>query len=200
MGYVIGILINGIIFGFITKYVAESKGYEGGFWWGFWLGLIGLLVVGFRPNVRSNTSYSNYQSVSNSDYDYQSQTSRTVEPIAEKEVKKWTCIKCRTENPEKSKFCCECGEPRHFDWKCGNCGEINEAKVKFCYNCGKEKGILEEIIPETSLDVVDSNDKEAIKTDITDINDFQIRCNNCGAIQRNTRTICFRCGAEFIKD
>jgi len=50
MGYLIGLIIYGVIFGFITSHVAESKGYEGGFAWGFWLGIIGLLVVGFRPN------------------------------------------------------------------------------------------------------------------------------------------------------
>ena len=43
-------VIDGLIFGLITQYLAESKGYDGGFWWGFWLGLISLLVVGFRPN------------------------------------------------------------------------------------------------------------------------------------------------------
>ena len=47
-GYVIG----GLIFGLITQYLSESKGYQGGFWWGFWLGFIGLLVVGFRPDIR----------------------------------------------------------------------------------------------------------------------------------------------------
>lgn len=54
--YVIGYLINGIIFGLITQYVANSKGYDGGFWWGFFLGLIGLLVVGFRPSIEQPAS------------------------------------------------------------------------------------------------------------------------------------------------
>ena len=44
--------IIGLIFGFITLYVSESKGYSGGFAWGFWLGIIGLLVVGFKPNKK----------------------------------------------------------------------------------------------------------------------------------------------------
>ena len=46
----ISYVIMGVIFGFITKYIANSKGYDGGFAWGFWLGIIGILVVGFRPN------------------------------------------------------------------------------------------------------------------------------------------------------
>lgn len=48
--WIIGYLVSCIVFGLITRHVAQSKGYEGGFAWGFWLGLIGLLVVGFRPN------------------------------------------------------------------------------------------------------------------------------------------------------
>lgn len=45
-------LIVGVLFGGITDHVAKSKGYESGFAWGFWLGIIGLLVVGFRPSLK----------------------------------------------------------------------------------------------------------------------------------------------------
>ena len=47
-------IVNGIIFGAITSYVSRVKGYEKGFAWGFWLGLIGLLVVGFRPSLKQD--------------------------------------------------------------------------------------------------------------------------------------------------
>jgi len=42
-------MVNGLVFGALTSYISRMKGYESGFAWGFWLGLIGLLVVGFRP-------------------------------------------------------------------------------------------------------------------------------------------------------
>ena len=192
IGYVIGLLIYMIVFGFITKYVAESKGYEGGFWWGFCLGLIGLLVVGFRPNVKNETSYSSYQSASNNYLGYQTQTSRTVAPAVKKEVKKWTCIKCKADNPQKSKFCCDCGEPRHYEWKCGNCGEINEAKVRFCFNCGKEKSPGEELLPE-----IETEGLTDTATSITEIDDYNIKCNKCGTIQKRDRICCWNCGAAF---
>lgn len=152
-GFFIGFLVNGIIFGLITKYVAESKGYEGGFWWGFFLGLIGLLVVGFRPNKNdTNYSYNSIQSNPVSSYTPISQTSKNdIIKDNKKAEKKWICIECNTENYEKSKFCCNCGEPRHYAWKCSNCGEMNEAKVKFCFNCGKKKEITEEVMPSTNL-------------------------------------------------
>ena len=47
----IAYVFQGIIFGVICSYVASTKGYNGGFAWGFFLGIIGLLVVGFRPNL-----------------------------------------------------------------------------------------------------------------------------------------------------
>ena len=151
MAYLIGYLINGVIFGLITRYIAQSKGYEGGFWWGFFLGLIGVLVVGFRPDISRRNSYSTYNSQGNSyshSYGNQGAVSQQRLPPKEEE-KRWICIKCKAENPEKSKFCCECGEPRHYDWKCGKCGETNKAHVKFCFNCGKEKDASEEIMPDT---------------------------------------------------
>ena len=50
-------LITGVIFGTITKYISGTKGYESGFAWGFWLGLIGLLVVGFRANLNDSNKH-----------------------------------------------------------------------------------------------------------------------------------------------
>lgn len=43
-------LVGGMIFGCAARAIANSKGYDGGFAWGFWLWIIGLLVVGFRPD------------------------------------------------------------------------------------------------------------------------------------------------------
>ena len=45
---ILGWIVYAIIFGVITDHVAASKGYDDGFWWGFFLGIIGLMVVGFR--------------------------------------------------------------------------------------------------------------------------------------------------------
>jgi predicted cobalt transporter CbtA len=51
-----GWLVSSIIFGLITRYVSRCRGYDGGFAWGFFLGIIGLLVVGFKP-VRGNEQH-----------------------------------------------------------------------------------------------------------------------------------------------
>lgn len=44
------ILFPSIIFGCIASYISYTKGYDSGFAWGFFLGVIGLLVVGFRES------------------------------------------------------------------------------------------------------------------------------------------------------
>ena len=195
-----GFLVNGIIFGLITEYVANSKGYEGGFWWGFFLGVIGLLVVGFRPNLQQESHYS-YENTSK--YYFSSPSAideaeivETSKSVPQKD-EKWVCIKCQTSNPEKSKFCCECGEVRHYEWKCTKCGEINEPKVKFCFNCGKEKALEEELIP--SIETIEGND--SILEKYTVINDNEIRCNKCGTVQPAKRLVgvCYKCGTRFSK-
>ena len=48
---VLAFVIQGCIWGVITRYICQMKGHQKGFAWGFWLGLIGLLVVGFLPNL-----------------------------------------------------------------------------------------------------------------------------------------------------
>lgn len=52
--WIVVYIVNGIIFGTLTNYISRIKGYEKGFAWGFWLGLIGLLVVGFRPSLKQD--------------------------------------------------------------------------------------------------------------------------------------------------
>ena len=50
---VIVYIVHGCIFGAIAKHIAGTKGYSDGFVWGFLLGILGLLVVGFRANVNN---------------------------------------------------------------------------------------------------------------------------------------------------
>ena len=44
------------------------------------------------------------------------------------------CPKCQFENPDKAKFCIECGVPMEFI--CPQCSAINPVKGKFCLECG----------------------------------------------------------------
>jgi len=46
------------------------------------------------------------------------------------------CPKCRTENPEGTKFCGECGQK--FEIKCPKCGFSNSPFFKFCGECGHQ--------------------------------------------------------------
>lgn len=50
--YIISAIINGIIFGIITNAIMQKKGYDGGFGWGFWLGVIGLVIVICKDNLK----------------------------------------------------------------------------------------------------------------------------------------------------
>src|SRR5215470_4552311 len=43
------------------------------------------------------------------------------------------CANCGEENPDRAKFCLNCGSPLGL---CPNCGEQNPEKAKFCLNCG----------------------------------------------------------------
>ncbi len=44
------------------------------------------------------------------------------------------CPKCQIDNPDKAKFCIECGAPMEF--LCPQCGVMNPVKGKFCMECG----------------------------------------------------------------
>ena len=44
------------------------------------------------------------------------------------------CAECQTENPDRAKFCIECGNPMEFH--CPECGAKTPAEGKFCMGCG----------------------------------------------------------------
>src|SRR4030095_11777903 len=44
------------------------------------------------------------------------------------------CSNCRSENPEKAKFCIECGAA--LQNRCTSCGFENPPQAKFCAECG----------------------------------------------------------------
>lgn len=51
LAVIYGILLSvNLVFGCIASYISYTKGYDSGFAWGFFLGVIGLLVVGFRES------------------------------------------------------------------------------------------------------------------------------------------------------
>lgn len=131
MAYLIGLIIYGIIFGCITKYVAESKGYEGGFWWGFWLGIIGLLVVGFRPDIRQQQS-----SHTSSELPAWASSSHSSSANASG----WTCI-CGAKNPSSLGYCLACRRDKsegNIPKKiCPHCGAGNKATNTLCFACDK---------------------------------------------------------------
>ena len=131
VGYLIGYIIYGIIFGLITKYVAESKGYYGGFAWGFFLGVIGLLVVGFRPNINDQT-YSSHTSM-------YPEAARQI--AAEASRKTWICS-CGQSNADSLSYCTRCRRSRGEDsYKpkitCPHCGAQNHNSNVTCFACGK---------------------------------------------------------------
>ena len=43
------------ILGVVALSVADSRNMTGGFWWGFFLGVLGIIIVAFRPKDDSNT-------------------------------------------------------------------------------------------------------------------------------------------------
>lgn len=128
IGYLIGWLIYACIFGLITQHVAESKGYTTGFAWGFWLGLIGLLVVGFRPTIQtSNSSYTPLYG-------------GALQPSINSKAK-WTCV-CGATNREGLSYCPVCRRTREEskqkqDVKCPHCGAMNNSSRKVCVLCNE---------------------------------------------------------------
>jgi ribosomal protein L40E len=44
------------------------------------------------------------------------------------------CPKCTAENPDRARFCLECGAP--FGLRCTACGAELPSKARFCLECG----------------------------------------------------------------
>lgn len=121
---ILGYLINGVIFGFITKNVADSKGLEHGFAWGFWFGLVGLLVVGFKPMV-------------------------TSPPQRQDEFTK-ECPHCGAPNKSFAADCSSCGQSLktvHLV-RCNYCGRMNAGSNGKCFACGNMMGVSDKAMKE----------------------------------------------------
>lgn len=58
------------------------------------------------------------------------------------------CTKCEFDNPDKAKFCIECGAPIEFH--CPQCGAITPVTGKFCMECGHN---LSKLAQKPSLNV-----------------------------------------------
>ena len=138
MVILIAYLISGVIFGCITRYVATSKGYDSGFAWGFFLGLIGLLVVGFRPNI-SETSYAGRSSGAMEGY-RMSSSSQMESYTHTPDRTPWHCV-CGTENAGSLDYCLNCRRTREEGTmkkvNCPHCGASNKEANEMCFACGK---------------------------------------------------------------
>lgn len=119
-------LIDGVIFGCIARHVAESRGYDDGFVWGFFLGLIGLLVVGFRPEQRSEAPVAH----------------KPMYPNAQpKPREQWECT-CGARNPVTMDYCLSCRRDRRSivpvrRMPCPHCGAQNRETNATCFACGR---------------------------------------------------------------
>ncbi len=59
------------------------------------------------------------------------------------------CPKCKSDNPEGSKFCVECGN--NIEIICPNCGSVNSPRFKFCNECGQKLSLPTEASPPKDL-------------------------------------------------
>lgn len=144
VGIMLVYAIQGIIFGAITRYVAQSKGYDGGFWWGFFLGIIGLLVVGFRPNQTTQPA-----AVTNSAY-WDNLQGNGNPPDTRHAM--WRCV-CGTENPVTLSYCTRCRRTRKeadtgTREKCPHCGAMNRSNNDTCFACGKPIHAEKQLVPQ----------------------------------------------------
>lgn len=149
MALIITYLITGIIFGFITRHVAQSKGYDGGFWWGFWLGIIGLLVVGFRPNIVTSIPQQS---------EYKPMYGGALQPEPKNT---WTCT-CGTKNSYRLDYCPICQKTRESavkpDIECPHCGAKNNASRSNCVLCDRPLDGKEAIVHNVSSGTETSED------------------------------------------
>ena len=152
IGYLIAYVISGVIFGFITQYIANSKGYDGGFAWGFWLGIIGVLVVGFRPNQ--------YEAQTISTNQLSGRPTTVSSGYAPNAPKGWQCV-CGSRNPSSVDYCMSCHRSKEEVTEervnCPHCGAKNKISNETCFACGKsmkEENKPENIISEGKEDYV----------------------------------------------
>lgn len=119
-------LVQAVIMGFVALHISESKGYEGGFAWGFWLGIVGVLVVGFRPTLQAQTYSEHYGSLSNAS--------------ANADSSMWDCI-CGATNSGALDYCTSCrrsrSEAERGKIRCPHCGAVNSELSETCFACNR---------------------------------------------------------------
>lgn len=119
-------LVQAVIMGFVALHISESKGYEGGFAWGFWLGIVGVLVVGFRPTLQAQTYSEHCGSLSNAGANAGSAM--------------WECI-CGATNSGSLDYCTSCRRSRSEaecgKIRCPHCGAVNSVTSEVCFACNK---------------------------------------------------------------
>lgn len=128
--YIFVYIIQGCIFGAIARYISSNKGYDGGFAWGFFLGIIGLLVVGLRPDNVSRTGISTREMYP--------ETNNTGIPANST----WTCY-CGQENSYKLDYCLRCHRTKDEALAytsankiaCPHCGAMNAKGNLRCFAC-----------------------------------------------------------------
>ncbi len=103
MTYLVIYLGCGLVFGCITQAMSEEKGYETGFAWGFWLGIIGIIVVACKPDMRLLHSYADYNK--NSYLSDAAEEKRKQETISSGG---WICQQCGRTNQSHTGTCA-CG-------------------------------------------------------------------------------------------
>ena len=171
MEYIIGMLISGVICGFVTKYIANSKGYEGGFAWGFWLGIIGILVVGFRPN-QEQPQVAYHSRYGSSDYRMSSSSENNSYRPRSVANKGWTCT-CGSHNPSSMDYCMSCRKTREEATEekieCKHCGANNKKSNIICFACGKPVDGSEPVIEKNKDEEVVAKEKITEPTDYTEI-------------------------------
>ncbi len=184
-------ILDGVIFGLITQYVSTKKGYESGFAWGFFFGLIGLLVVGFRPSIEQRTTDDTPIYGHTDDNLHISATIDMNEGI-------WLCG-CGAKNKKEALFCKNCGNQRivKSEWKCLSCGKQNEDDAKFCVFCGEGKK-EQNIELNTTPQKTESDKAYKIQYCVEKNGKKQIKCSVCDKIQDSERNVCWKCGREFM--
>ena len=189
MEILIGYLVTGILFGLLTNYLAKNKGYDSGFWWGFFLGVIGLIVVGFRRDISQQQ-----QSVNPTSNGY---LNRIMTENAEKRLSdQWICLHCSAKNPPSLNYCFNCrrGKEENVKWTC-SCGAINKMTNTKCWVCERAKGAPLDVTPLISSEPA----PKAINwtcPNCTRINSEEAKfCMSCGTMRQNSDNIGWKCPA-----